>query len=289
MALFKKRTVTSKSRQKEPTKELSDSESPSEDEGPIVKKRVKTSQTDKVPKAAKADLLDVEYKHSGTKETTNLSDATKQDRLAVEARQEALESAEREKQREQEEYQQGVYTGKANYAKFFKPREGAVKFGPVKPAASNVRSTTVIDYQPDVCKDYKQTGFCGYGDSCKFLHSREDYKAGWQLDREWEADNFKKKTGGGDDSAPNTAKDDKAGDEDMPDIPFKCVICKQDYKEPVVTACKHYFCEACFFDAYRKDPGCFICGKNTNGIATPAKDLKKLLAKRVATITDADT
>jgi RING finger protein 113A len=38
------------------------------------------------------------------------------------------------------------------------------KLGPVK-AAANVRTITIQDYQPDVCKDYKQTGFCGFGDS----------------------------------------------------------------------------------------------------------------------------
>ena len=30
-------------------------------------------------------------------------------------------------------------------------------------APTNVRSTLRIDYQPDVCKDYKDTGYCGYG------------------------------------------------------------------------------------------------------------------------------
>ena len=34
--------------------------------------------------------------------------------------------------------------------------------GPVK-APTNVRYTTVTDFAPDVCKDYKQTGFCGFG------------------------------------------------------------------------------------------------------------------------------
>jgi hypothetical protein len=40
-----------------------------------------------------------------------------------------------------------------------------------------------FDYQPDICKDYKETGFCSYGDSCKFLHDRGDYKSGWELER----------------------------------------------------------------------------------------------------------
>lgn len=37
--------------------------------------------------------------------------------------------------------------------------------GPQKPAASNVRAISRMDYQPDVCKDYKETGRCGYVDS----------------------------------------------------------------------------------------------------------------------------
>ena len=60
-----------------------------------------------------------------------------------------------------------------------------------------------FDYQPNVCKDYKETGYCGYGglsqcllfrlcwltfplDSCIYLHDRGDYKTGWQLEKEWE-------------------------------------------------------------------------------------------------------
>ncbi|KVI04330.1 Zinc finger, CCCH-type [Cynara cardunculus var. scolymus] len=40
-----------------------------------------------------------------------------------------------------------------------------------------------FDYQRDVCKDYKQTGYCGYGESCKFLHDYGDYKSGWHQRR----------------------------------------------------------------------------------------------------------
>ena len=41
--------------------------------------------------------------------------------------------------------------------------------------------------QMNVLQDYKETGFCGFGDSCKFMHDRSDYKSGWQLEREWQA------------------------------------------------------------------------------------------------------
>ena len=54
--------------------------------------------------------------------------------------------------------------------------------GPLR-ASAFVRTTARFDYQPDVCKDYKETGYCGYGDACKFVHDRSDYKSGWELER----------------------------------------------------------------------------------------------------------
>ena len=49
--------------------------------------------------------------------------------------------------------------------------------GPAQ-APNNVRTINYIDYNPSLCKDYKETGYCGYGDSCKFVHDRGDYKSG---------------------------------------------------------------------------------------------------------------
>jgi len=34
--------------------------------------------------------------------------------------------------------------------------------GPVR-APAHLRATVRWDYQPDICKDYKETGFCGFG------------------------------------------------------------------------------------------------------------------------------
>lgn len=56
-------------------------------------------------------------------------------------------------------------------------------YGPLRSNAQFVRSSIRVDYQPDICKDYKETGYCGYGDSCKFMHDRGDYKMGWEIDR----------------------------------------------------------------------------------------------------------
>lgn len=62
-------------------------------------------------------------------------------------------------------------------------RENEVPIHGPQRVSQFVRTTIRIDYQPDVCKDYKETGFCSYGDSCKFLHDRGDYKSGWELEK----------------------------------------------------------------------------------------------------------
>ena len=62
-------------------------------------------------------------------------------------------------------------------------------------APANLRATTRWDYAPDICKDYKETGFCGFGDSCKFMHDRSDYKFGWQLEKEWEDGRYNQEEG----------------------------------------------------------------------------------------------
>lgn len=156
------------------------------------------------------------------------------------------------------------------------------KVGPQK-SSSNVRTITMVDYTPDVCKDYKQTGFCGFGDGCKFLHAREDYAAGWKLDKEWEMSNKGKNPSG---TVVASANRDGKKDEDDIDltmlekIPFACVICKQPYKSPIITKCGHYFCESCALKRYRKDPTCAICSAKTYGVFNGAKNLQKLLAKK---------
>ena len=151
-------------------------------------------------------------------------------------------------------------------------------------APTNIRTITVTDFAPDVCKDYKQTGFCGFGDNCKYLHAREDYKAGWQLDREWENVTKGKKVTGGTKvaSANRNAEDDDSEDDDamLEGIPFACILCREPYTYPIVTKCGHYFCEKCALDRYRKDPSCAACGAGTNGIFNGAKGLKKLLDRK---------
>jgi RING finger protein 113A len=180
----------------------------------------------------------------------------------------------------------GTYRGLANQTSFIQKNPNAPdkKFGPIK-AATNIRTITVTDFAPDVCKDYKQTGWCGFGDNCKFLHAREDYKQGWQLDREWENVTKGKKNIAGTVVANANRRNPEEEDDDdeeamLENIPFACIICKESYKEPIVTRCGHYFCEPCALKRYRKDPTCAACGSGTNGVFNSAKRLKKLLERK---------
>jgi RING finger protein 113A len=179
----------------------------------------------------------------------------------------------------------GTYKGLANQTKFIQKNPDAPNrsVGPVK-APTNIRTITVTDFAPDVCKDYKQTGFCGFGDNCKYVHAREDYKHGWQLDREWENVIKGKKVIGGTKiaSADRDGDAEDSGDDDamLENIPFACIICKDPYKDPVLTKCGHYFCESCALKRYRKDPGCAACGSGTGGVFNVAKGLKKLLDRK---------
>ncbi|KHO00952.1 pre-mRNA splicing factor cwc24 [Metarhizium album ARSEF 1941] len=181
----------------------------------------------------------------------------------------------------------GAYKGLANQTSFIQKNPDAPRktVGPIK-APTNIRTITVTDFAPDVCKDYKKTGFCGFGDNCKYLHSREDYKHGWQLDREWDTVTKGKKSLAGTVVASANRDRSEANDDDDEDdallqnIPFVCIICEESYKSPIITRCGHYFCEPCALKRFRKDPTCAACGAGTNGVFNSAKRLNKLLDKK---------
>ena len=156
--------------------------------------------------------------------------------------------------------------------------------GPIR-ASQNVRVTARFDYQPDICKDYKQTGFCGFGDTCIYLHDRGDTLSGWQLEEQWQQQQDAKKK---QQEAELDAylKGQEAGgqkaaaikDLENDGLPFACHLCRSHFVEPVVTNCLHYFCQGCILKHVRETgEACPICGKDTFGVFN---EPIKLMAKK---------
>lgn len=128
--------------------------------------------------------------------------------------------------------------------------------------SSSLRFSCRFDYAPDLCKDYLETGFCGFGDSCKFVHDRGDYKMGWELDRDWEEQQRKLRLGHrvDDDEYVLSAAEEKIEDS------TRCGICEKDLAKPIVeTKCGHRFCEKCALAHSRKSNKCKICDAVIDG------------------------
>lgn len=137
------------------------------------------------------DGPDVQWRagHGITREEAELELEAMNGEEAAEILRKAARDAEREDLPDD-----GQYRGQAAYKNHIKKREGgeppkAMRIGPQR-GSSTIKTVTVVDYQPDVCKDYKgeyliltpttrnliilpaETGYCGFGDTCKFLHDR---------------------------------------------------------------------------------------------------------------------
>eukprot|EP00276_Gloeochaete_wittrockiana_P004229 CAMPEP_0184662796 /NCGR_PEP_ID=MMETSP0308-20130426/44984_1 /TAXON_ID=38269 /ORGANISM="Gloeochaete witrockiana, Strain SAG 46.84" /LENGTH=321 /DNA_ID=CAMNT_0027105065 /DNA_START=62 /DNA_END=1024 /DNA_ORIENTATION=+ len=163
-----------------------------------------------------------------------------------------------------------IYRGMASYGNLIQKREPnqineKMSAGPIR-APLNVRNTARFDYQPDLCKDYKETGYCGYGDACKFLHDRGDYKTGWQLEREWDSEQEQSK------QAKKTPGDEGPGEQES-QLPWACFICREAFTDPIVTKCRHYFCEKCALAHFAKSHKCAACDQPTGGVFNRATEV----------------
>ena len=63
-------------------------------------------------------------------------------------------------------------------------------------------------------------------------------------------------------------------------FPNQCPICEGDFDDPVVTKCKHHFCDGCAIRNYGTDSNCFVCGQATDGVFNMARELIKHLKNK---------
>lgn len=288
-ATFRKRAVTP------PPNSDSEDFTSSEDESGRKIKRRRPNPVQKLSTTTKStttDLTTSQFAADASATIKQTNDATKQsnwyeEKAIDDLSAKSLLGKTRERQQDDAQAIDGTYKGKAGYQSYIQknPNAPSKQVGPMK-APTNIRTITITDFAPDVCKDYKQTGFCGFGDNCKYLHAREDYKAGWALDRDWEiSTKGKKQEGTIVASASRGGDNNEEGETEeeikmLEKIPFACIICKEPYKSPIVTKCQHYFCEACALKKYRKNPNCAACGAGTGGVFNTAKNLQKILDKK---------
>lgn len=67
---------------------------------------------------------------------------------------------------------------------------------------------------------------------------------------------------------------------DEGELPFACFICRDGFREPVVTLCSHYFCNSCAVSRFKSgSTRCAACDKPTFGVFNKARKLIKHLEK----------
>ncbi|EHK99076.1 putative Pre-mRNA-splicing factor cwc24 [Glarea lozoyensis 74030] len=260
VAIFKKRTGKSNFRKRAatppPASDSSDYSSSEDDTGRKIKRRKKNtgvitaSSRTNIPSTT--DLTAPNYVASRSTTIKSSNDATKQTNWYDENATDALSSKNLLGSTRAVPGSEGTYKGLANPTTFIQQNPDAPNrsIGPVK-APTNIRTITVTDFAPD-------------------------------LDKEWETVTKGKKVSGVKVASANRDQDAEEEDEDdkLEGIPFACIICREKYKDPIVTRCGHYFCEGCALKRYRKDPSCAACGSGTGGVFNVAKGLKKLLERK---------
>jgi hypothetical protein len=179
VAVFKRRGAKGKAnirkRPATPPPANSDSDSDyssSEDEaGHRVKRRKKTATvtaTSKDHVTRDRDLAATTFAADRNAAMSTGNDATKSSNWFDEGSKDELSAknllgSTRSGAKTQDAAPDGNYKGLANQTSFIQKRTDAPSrtVGPVK-APTNIRTITITDYAPDVCKDYKQTGFVSY-------------------------------------------------------------------------------------------------------------------------------
>lgn len=163
------------------------------------------------------------------------------------------------------ELPENVYRGMNSYPIYAEKSDANItaskytgSIGQIK-QSSHIKVSCRFDYAYGICKDWKEKGFCGFGDNCIFIHDRSDYKTGWELEKEWRDENRRLQRGVQEQEENYEIQSEESQDD-------KCGICGDEPEEPVVTECGHMFCYRCALEKYAKSSKCFVCNKDNKGI-----------------------
>ena len=149
---------------------------------------------------------------------------------------------------------------------------------------SHFKTACNVDFNPSRCKDFHDNGYCGWGASCLYAHDRTDYKAGWELDNQWEKEERDKIARSQRIRQKKALDPDfNSSDEDLTESELKirksfekCFICKADFTTPLLASCSHIFCEKCILAEFAKTKKCPVCGLKLTGIFNDGAAMIKL-------------
>ncbi|ODV83524.1 hypothetical protein CANARDRAFT_29962 [[Candida] arabinofermentans NRRL YB-2248] len=175
----------------EPASDSDSSDNSDSDDEIVIKKPIlkkgKMINTTKVGKSNEEEPKQ-DLKYVDDEKTDELNDKTdkffKTDRL-LEEEHENLKLSKELKERRKKPQQKDADGDKIYQGSLVVKSDSILK---PKPAPTHIKTTMVMDYQADVCKDFLKNGYCGFGDTCKFLHYRDEFKVVKnQGVREWES------------------------------------------------------------------------------------------------------
>lgn len=132
---------------------------------------------------------------------------------------------------------------------------------------SNIRKTCRFDYQPEICKDFYETGYCGYGDNCKFIHDRSLTKSSLVQDKEYE-ESLKRKAEESEAELKKQQEEEAKEEERKKHEKEKetiCPKCKGAYdseRTPMTMKCGDWICCDCAVGCKK----CPVCDKATGGV-----------------------
>ena len=120
-------------------------------------KRTSSQRNDEEMEEDERDGPDVKYKASGSHVKTALKILAGDEAEDLLAKRRRKEKADRGEE-DEEVPDDGLYHGQKNYKSHLQKSKEipkAMRVGPQRSTDNTIRTVTIVDYQPDVCKDYK--------------------------------------------------------------------------------------------------------------------------------------
>lgn len=149
--------------------------------------------------------------------------------------------------------------------------------------ASSMSSSSF--FQPDACRSYYEYGYCGFEDHCTFSHnafSENEQKSKYDINSISKSSSFSTNSANTaiSMSSPSSLYSSRIIFKPIPvnisnsypvssgktEEAFNCKLCNSDLFQPIITNCKHIFCESCMMKYYINiSSNCVICDKELDG------------------------